>query len=230
MTRKAMVVAIDGPSGVGKTTVSARVAARLGYRYVNTGSMYRAVALAARDSWVDLSSDMMLGDFCKGMELVYEPETGRVSIDGTDYTDRLRSQEAGELASKVSAKRSVRECLVACQRALAVKGGVVMEGRDIGTDVFPEAEVKIFLDAPHEVRAKRRHMELVGKDSAEAGAGAVSREVEERDRRDRERQASPLRPAEGAILIDTASLSISEVVEKIVAAVNERLRVGDTDS
>src|SRR3972149_583411 len=146
--KKGPVIAIDGPGGVGKTTVSKRVAQSLGFKYINTGAMYRAVALAAKESWVDLSSDVLLQQFCAGMDFRYYVDTGRIEVDGIDYTDRLRSEQAGELASKVSTKKSVRECLVAYQRTLGEEGRVVMEGRDIGTVVFPDAASTSFPAAP----------------------------------------------------------------------------------
>lgn len=226
--KKGPVIAIDGPSGVGKTTVSKRVAEKLGFSYINTGAMYRALALAAKESWVDLSSDTVLAEFCTGIDFMYDIGSGRVVVDGVDYTERLWTQEAGELASRVSTKKSVREFLVAYQRGLGEAGRVVMEGRDIGTAVFPDADAKIFLDASPEIRAERRRLELVGKGAA--GAGEVERELEERDRRDTERAVSPLKMAEDAVMVDTGSMGIEEVVKQVVDAINERLRVGDTRS
>ncbi|HBG45990.1 MAG TPA: (d)CMP kinase [Deltaproteobacteria bacterium] len=223
--KRGPVIAIDGPSGVGKTTVSRGVARKLGFRYINTGSMYRAIALAAKESWVDLKSDVVLEEFCAGVDFRYDVETGSVSVDGIDYTGRLRSQQAAELASKVSTKGSVREFLVAYQRKLAEAGNVVMEGRDIGTVVFPDADVKIFLDAPHDVRAGRRHLELVEKGVHESVE--VSSEIEERDRRDSSRELSPLKMADDAIRIDTAAIGIDAVIDKVLKAVRERLSVGD---
>jgi len=226
--KKGPVIAIDGPGGVGKTTVSKRVAQSLGFKYINTGAMYRAVALAAKESWVDLSSDVLLQQFCAGMDFRYYVDTGRIEVDGIDYTDRLRSEQAGELASKVSTKKSVRECLVAYQRTLGEEGRVVMEGRDIGTVVFPDADVKIFLDAPHEVRARRRHLELVEKGLAPSSE--VGSDLAGRDRRDSEREVSPLKMADDAVRIDTASVNIDEVVKAVLKAVDERLRGGDNRS
>jgi len=226
--KKGPVIAIDGPGGVGKTTVSKRVAQSLGFKYINTGAMYRAVALAAKESWVDLSSDVLLQQFCAGMDFRYYVDTGRIEVDGIDYTDRLRSEQAGELASKVSTEKSVRECLVAYQRTLGEEGRVVMEGRDIGTVVFPDADVKIFLDAPHEVRARRRHLELVEKGLAPSSE--VGSDLAGRDRRDSEREVSPLKMADDAVRIDTASVNIDEVVKAVLKAVDERLRGGDNRS
>jgi cytidylate kinase len=223
--KKGPVIAIDGPGGVGKSTVSQRVAESLGFRYINTGAMYRAFALAAKASWVDFKDDLNLQDYCRGIEIDYSMETGRITIDGTDYTDSIRTDRAGELASKVSTKPSVRACLSAHQRVLGEEGRVVIEGRDIGTIIFPDADVKIFLDATNEVRAKRRHLELV---KGGSDASAVSSTLEERDRRDSERKEAPLKMADDAVLVDTSDMTLDEVVQKVLKIVNERLRVGDT--
>lgn len=225
--KKGPVIAVDGPGGVGKSTVSMKVAEKLGFKYINTGAMYRAFALAAKESWVDFKDDLNLQDYCRDINIDYSVETGRITIDGTDYTDRIKSDQAGELASKVSTKPSVRACLSAHQRIMGEEGRVVMEGRDIGTVIFPDADVKIFLDADHEVRAKRRHLELV-KGGAEPSK--VSSILEERDRRDSERKAAPLKMADDAVRIDTTDMTIDEVVKKVLEIVNERLNVGNTGS
>ncbi|WKZ31606.1 MAG: (d)CMP kinase [Thermodesulfobacteriota bacterium] len=226
--KRGPVIAIDGPGGVGKTTVSKKVAEKLGFTYVNTGAMYRAFALAAKESWVDLSSDAVLKEFCTGIDFRYDAGSGRVAVDGVDYTERLWTQEAGELASRVSVKKSVREFLVAFQRGVGEAGRVVMEGRDIGTAVFPDADVKIFLDASPEIRAERRRLELVEKGAK--ATGEVGRELEERDRRDTERAVSPLKMADDAVMVDTGAMGIEEVVKQVVSIINERLKVGDTRS
>lgn len=223
--KKGPVIAIDGPGGVGKSSVSRLVAASLGFSYINTGVMYRALALAAKDAWVDLKDDLVLKDFCSGVDIEYSPESGRITIDGVDYTEQAGTDRAGELASKVSAQPSVRVCLSVYQRMLGEEGRVVMEGRDIGTVIFPDADVKIFLDAPHEVRAERRRLELA---KGGADASEVSRVLEERDRRDAGRQAAPLKKADDAVLVDTGSLALEEVVARVLEIVNERLNLGDT--
>lgn len=223
--KKGPVIAIDGPGGVGKSSVSKRVAESLGFKYINTGAMYRAFALAAKASWVDFKDDLNLQDYCRDIDINYSTDTGRITIDGTDYTDQIGSDRAGELASKVSTKPSVRACLSACQRILGEEGRVVMEGRDIGTIIFPDADVKIFLDAPLEVRAKRRHLEL---EKGGAGATEVSSTLEARDKRDAERQEAPLKMADDAVHVDTSDLTLDEVVAKVLKIVNERLSVGDT--
>jgi len=222
--KKGPVIAIDGPGGVGKSSVSKQVAESLGFKYINTGAMYRAFALAAKASWVDFKDDLNLQDYCRDINIDYSTDTGRIIIDGADYTDKVNTDQAGELASKISTQPSVRACLSACQRMLGEEGRVVMEGRDIGTIIFPDADVKIFLDAPLEVRAKRRHMELE-KDGA--GASQVSSTLEARDKRDAERKEAPLKMADDAVLVDTSDLTLDEVVQKVLKIVNERLTVGD---
>lgn len=217
--KKAAVIAIDGPSGVGKTTVSRRVAEILGYSYVDTGAMYRSLAVAANAAGVDIESDLALRDYCARVSITYDA-VGNMLIGGVDYSGSIRTEEAGALASITSAKTPVRDFLVACQRQLGEAGSVVMEGRDIGTVVFPDAIVKIFLDASHDVRAARRHKELAEK--GKAAASDVSRKIEERDRRDTQRKNSPLVAAKDAVVIDTGSLDIDGVVARILEIVKER--------
>jgi len=213
MTRPGLVIAIDGPGGVGKTTVSRALARRLGLRHVCTGAMYRALALAADESGIDAGDEDALRAFCAGIEIEYDCASGRVGINGKDYTERVGSQRAGELASVVSAAPPVREFLVACQKRLARGGGVVMEGRDIGTVVCPDADLKFFLDAPLEVRARRRRTEL-GTDS-----GEVDEKMRKRDKLDRERAASPMRPAPDAVSVDTAEMDADAVVDHLLSVI-----------
>ena len=226
--KKGPVIALDGPGGVGKTTVSRLVARRLGLRYVDTGAMYRALALAVHDCGVDIENEEALENFCARVKIKYEVPAGSVSVNDRDYTHRIRTPEASRLASLVSKKRPVRKTLVSYQRTLAAAGSVVMEGLDIGTVVLPRADIKFFLDARPHVRALRRHIEIKGE--GEADSVEVARELDERDRRDTEREASPLKRADDAILIDTTELDIEGVLEEILGHIKERLKVGDTRS
>ena len=198
-----MVVAIDGPAGAGKSTVARAVAGELGWTYLDSGAMYRCVALAAlRDR------SHSAGELARAAAI----EIGaRVRLDGEDVTAAIRSPEVSEAASRVAADPAVREALVAKQRELLSAGDWVAEGRDIGTVVAPWAEVKVFLTASPDERARRRAAEL-GSD-----ASAVLAEQEQRDRRDEEREHSPLRPADGAEVLDTTGLSFDEVVQRVVA-------------
>ncbi len=223
--RKGPVIAIDGPSGVGKTSVSKLVARRLGFRYVDTGAMYRAFAVAAKEAGVDIDSESALGRFASTATVTFD-DAGGVYVNGGDYTGKIRTEAAGAAASVVSARKKVREFLVGIQRRLGEDGRVVMEGRDIGTAVFPDADIKIFLDASHEIRAGRRALELESK-----GAGEdVSSGIKERDRRDRERKNSTLVRAQDAVLIDTGGLDIEGVVEKIMCHIKQRKIIGDIRS
>jgi len=220
MTRARPVIAIDGPSGVGKSTVSRLLAERLGFVYINTGAMYRSMALAADEAGVDLASDEELAAFLTAIEAAYDFDKGSIILNGSDYSSLVSTQRAGALASIVSSKKPVRDFLVVFQRTLGEAGGVVMEGRDIGTVVFPDAEAKFFLDAPHEVRAMRRHKESGASEGAREAD--VSRQMRERDERDTTRALSPLAAAQDAVIVDTGKLAIEGVVDLIVKVLEER--------
>jgi cytidylate kinase len=227
--RRGPVIAIDGPSGVGKTTVARLVSQRLNFRYVDTGAMYRAIALGANEAGIDLDSDEELQRFCEGVE-IHLGEDNEIFLNNKDLTQKIREQEAGPLASMVSQKKPVREFLVLLQRRLGECGNVVMEGRDIGSVVFPDAEVKIFLDASAEVKARRRYRELSVQEREGTGKPEATRledvikELDERDRRDSSRAYSPLRKAEDAIYVDTSELTVEEVVEKSLNIIKVNLR------
>jgi cytidylate kinase len=221
-----LVVAIDGPAGAGKSTVSRRLAETLGYRYVDTGAMYRVIGVLAAEQHIDFADTAALASLCDATDMDFIERDGRISTHaaGRDLTAAIRTPEAAQLASKVSAVPVVRERLVAKQRAMGAAGGVVMEGRDIGTVVFPDAPVKVFLEASVGERARRRASELQA-----AGAGAdvnhIAAEIAERDARDRGRAHSPLRPASDAVVIDSTDKSIDEVVTTLSALVRTRTTV-----
>ena len=223
--RKRLVIAIDGPSGTGKSTVAQRLAARLGYSYVESGAMYRALALLALETGADLRDAAALGKLATEAEIRFEPlgaDGNRLLVNGRYVTEAVRSPEVTRTSSLVSVHAPVRQELVARQRALGREGGVVMEGRDIGTQVFPDADLKIFLDASPEVRSERRLRDVAH--SGPVTKGQVLQEIEERDRRDREREVSPLVPAADSIYIDTTHLTAEEVVERILGLVERTLR------
>ena len=221
MTR--LVVAIDGPAGAGKSTVSRRLADALGYRYVDTGAMYRVIGVLAAEQHIDFSDTAALAALCDATTIEFVERDGRIRTlgDGRDLSDAIRTAGAAQLASKVSAVPVVRERLVAKQRTLGAGGGVVMEGRDIGTVVFPDAAVKVFLDASAQERARRRAAESPG-GSTPAEVARIAREIAERDARDRGRAHSPLRPAADAIVMDTTNKNIDQVVSELRAVVATR--------
>lgn len=231
--RSRPVIAIDGPSGVGKSTISRRIAERFGYEYIDTGAMYRAVAVAAGDKGLDLTSDAALAEFCKGLGISCADNGTRIFVNGVDLSERIRTPEAGGQASRTSALSSVREYLVNLQREMgrgrdnaSDKKGVVMEGRDIGTNVFQDAELKIYLDADEKVRAARRHGDYKQGQANSGSVEDVKDELAERDRRDMQRKHSPLLMAEDAVLIDTTELTIDEVTERISELMEERVVKG----
>jgi len=203
-------IAIDGPVASGKSAVGGTVARKLGYRFVDTGMMYRAVTWQALERGIDTDDQAALAKLAEDVSI--EVAEDRVLIDGVDISDRLRSQRVGERVSLVSRVQGVRTAMVARQRQLAAEGGIVMAGRDIGTVVLPDAPLKVYLDASPEERVRRRHAELVGSASPEQ----VREELALRDAIDKEREASPLRPADDAVIIDTDHLSLEQVVDRIL--------------
>lgn len=229
MAQKNIVVAIDGPAGAGKSTIARRVAERLGYTYINTGAMYRAIALWALRLGTELSDMHRLEQLAKEARLELSSGGSRVVLNGEDVTEEIRSPEVSEAASKVSAVPAVRRALLGLQRKIADETSVVMEGRDIGSVVFPNAQVKIFLDAdPHE-RARRRTLELKHS-GTRTNTEAVEAEMRERDQRDRTRTEAPLVQAPDAQLIETTGLAIEQVEEAVLKVIRARTSNGKTAS
>lgn len=219
-----MIIAIDGPAGAGKSTISRAVARRLGYLFINTGAMYRAVAWKALQEGVSPYDDTGVGRLAREslIELTGDVDSMRVLMDGRDITDEIATPQIGQAASIVSAIPAVRRALVARQQEMGRAGGVVMEGRDIGTQVFPEAEVKIYLDASSEARARRRFIEDTERGVAVASLEQMKSEIEERDHRDKTRADSPLVQAKDAAYIDSSAMTIDEVVERILEIVRRK--------
>jgi cytidylate kinase len=220
---KRLIVAIDGPSGAGKGTVARAVALRLGFRHIDTGAMYRAVAWKALHDGVEVTDEAAVARM--GDAATFDLEQGRVTIDGHDVAAAIRTPEIDKAATTVARHPAVRRVLVARQRALGESGGIVMEGRDIGTVVFPDADVKIYLDASPEERARRRASDPAHTSSKAAQLSEVATALAERDKSDSTRAASPLSIAADAVVIDTTGLAAAAVIDQVltlVAAVEGR--------
>jgi cytidylate kinase len=224
---KKIVIAIDGPAGSGKSTLATLLARKYDYINIESGAMYRALAFKAMEHQVSLDDGNRLAALARQsqIELVPQPEGNRVLLDGADVTERLRSTEVTEAASKVSVHPPVREWMVASQRSMGAGGGIVMEGRDIGSKVFPDAEVKIFLDAAPEIRGTRRFLQSPAATAPEA---SVLKELQARDQRDRTRADSPLKPAPDAVLIDSTYLTLDQVLARAVELIDARLEKGSS--
>jgi CMP/dCMP kinase len=220
-TRK-LTIAIDGPAGAGKSTIASRLARKLGYVNLESGAMYRALALKAIDRDVSFDDENALLKLAQNARIQLEPTIGgnRTLLDGRDVSARIRERDVSEAASRVSVHPKVREWMVARQREMGAGGGVVMEGRDIGTQVFPDADLKIFLDADPVVREQRRMTQQKIKGNVAANVAA---ELRERDRRDRTRAASPLVAAGDAVMINSSSLSEDEVLAQVEGLVSKKL-------
>ncbi len=218
-----LLITIDGPAGSGKTTVSRILAERLSYTYVDTGALYRGIALAAQRAGISPEDETALKSLCRNLDLSFvRDEKGlRLFLNREDVSEQIRAPEISMMASAVSAKAAVREYLFQVQRHMGAKKGAVFEGRDMGTVVFPDADLKFFLHADLKVRAARRYAEL--KDSIKIMPDDVEKDMEKRDHNDSSRKIAPLCPAEDAILIDTSDLSVSQVVEQMQTFVSDRL-------
>jgi cytidylate kinase len=224
--RERPVIAIDGPAGAGKSTMAAHLARRFGFLNLETGAMYRALALKAIDNDLGFDDEAALLDMAARTRIVLQPqmEGNLVLLDGVDVSRRVRDVDVTAAASQISVHPELRTWMVAQQRLLGASGGVVMEGRDIGTVVFPDAEVKIFLDAAPEVRGNRRYRQG-GQPQGQMKEEAVVRELKERDERDRNRLESPLRPAQDAVILDSTGMSLDEVLAAAESIVRSRLKV-----
>ena len=216
-------IAIDGPAGAGKSSIAKALSKRLGYIYIDTGAMYRAVALFFVENNVSDGTDSRIESLLNKLEISIKYEDGaqKVILNGEDVTDKLRLEEIGKLASKFSAIGSVREKLVALQRKLAQKENVVMDGRDIGTVVLPNADLKIYLSASSKVRAKRRYLELLEKGHTDLDINEIEDEIIKRDEADMNREISPLKQADDAYYLDSSDMTLEEVVSKILSMVKE---------
>jgi CMP/dCMP kinase len=218
--RRLIAIAIDGPAGAGKSTIARRLASRLGFTYIDTGAMYRAVALWALRQNVDVADMHRMEQLAVAAAIELEPRSSRVLLNGEDVSEAIRAAEIGEAASAAAAIPGVRRALVEKQRAIGAAESVVMEGRDIGSVVFPDAQVKIFLDASAEERARRRAEEIGAERAVVAG------QLRQRDERDRERAESPLVQAPDAVYIDSTGLAPGEVEEAILKVIRAKLSNG----
>jgi CMP/dCMP kinase len=218
-----LIIAIDGPSGAGKSTLAKRLAKALDFIYLDTGAMYRALALKVLRQGIDPADDARLAELIEATEIDLSERCGKLAVllDGADVAAEIRTPEVSQMASKVSALRSVRERMLKLQRAMGQRGSVVAEGRDIGTVIFPDAEVKIFLDASVAERARRRWEELKAA-GRPVDLHETQCEIEERDRRDSGRDVAPLRKAQDAWVIDSSGASADEVTAAVLAHVRKR--------
>ena len=219
------VITVDGPSGSGKGTVCRLLARSIGWSLLDSGALYRLVGLAARNHGVDMDNHPALEVLAGHLDVQFEPGAGdddlRIVLEGEDVTQTVRTEEVGALASRVASVGAVREALLARQRAFRVKPGLVADGRDMGTVVFPDAELKVFLTASAEERAQRRYRQLIAAGDAVSLPRLVS-DIEARDRRDTERAVSPLRPAAEAVVVDTTGRSIAEVFNHLSRLAQDR--------
>ncbi|MDH4163738.1 MAG: (d)CMP kinase [Nitrospirota bacterium] len=220
---KGLVIAIDGPSGAGKSTIAKLLSRRLGYTYIDTGALYRAIGWKARQEGVDPTDEHVLAALCSRVDvrLRYENGSQRVSVDGADVTDAIRTPEMGMIASTVSKSPAVRARLLIIQRSLGEQGSVVMDGRDIGTVVFPDADVKFFLDASAAERGRRRWRELKDK-GMDVDVNVITAEITARDLQDSGRDIAPLKQASDAAYVDSSTMTIEQVVDRLMSEIERR--------
>ena len=223
MVDKKLIIAIDGPSGAGKSTISRQVAHRLNYVHLDTGAMYRCVALAVTRKAIDLADTVALSSLCETLEIRFVPEGHgqRVICDSEDVSEAIRTPKNSLMTSRVAAISLVRDAMVELQRQMGAAGGVVLEGRDIGSVVFPEADAKFYLDASAKERGRRRYEELKGK-GVDVDLEKTVSEIVERDLADSSREHSPLVKAEDAILVDSTNMSIEEVILFMLQKVGDK--------
>jgi cytidylate kinase len=225
MKKKGLVIAVDGPSGAGKSTAARLLAERLRYIYIDTGAMYRAVGWKVKGEGIDPADEAKMADLCNRTEVTIKKDNNdpRFFVDGIDVSGEIRTPEMGMTASAVSKSPAVRGRLLTLQRELGRHGGVVMDGRDIGTVVFPNADVKFYLDASADERGKRRCLELRAK-GMDVDCAQITREIEERDRQDSGRAIAPLKKADDALLIDSSAMSIDEVLDRMLSEIGNRAK------
>ena len=224
MNTKKIAIAIDGPAGAGKSSISKVVANELGYLYIDTGAMYRGVTWAVLDSHVNVNNQKDVESLLPSLDLTLEPTANacKVFVKGQDVTDLIRQQEINENVSTIASYKGVREYLVERQQAMAAVGGVILDGRDIGSVVLPKAELKIYLTASVDARAKRRWLEVQGT-SNEQSLEDIKKNVESRDEMDKNRDESPLVCVEDAIVVDSSNMTFDETVKHILHLVQERI-------
>ena len=220
-----MNIAIDGPAGAGKSTIAKKAAGELGFIYVDTGAMYRAVAVYLTESDISASDEDLVEKSIAdiSVEIKYEDGAQQVYLNGENVTGKLRTEAVGNMASKASALPCVREKLLSLQRDLAASNDVVMDGRDIGTNILPSAELKVYLTASSAVRAKRRYDELVAKCAENIDIEKIEQDIIQRDKQDMERKTAPLKRADDAVLIDSSDMTIEQVTDTIVGLARERM-------
>lgn len=225
--KERLIITVDGPAGVGKSSVSKALSKRISYVYLDTGALYRAVAFRVAESGISPDDGEAISRFCENIDisLLADNRGMKILADGNDITDKIRTEEISILASTVSAIPAVREALLPIQRKAASSGGVIAEGRDMGTVVFPGADVKFFIKAEIHERAKRRYLQIKRRGVA-ADIEEIKNGIVVRDRQDMKRNVSPLRPAEDAFILDTTDMEMGEVVEKMIHVITEKTGTG----